>query len=549
MHPIPLQIPNPDIGTHLLLGEIIVHTGNIPHANLLSFTYPDHPFINTTWLSEVIFYLTTNQFGYIGLIFLATAIMISAWVLQFVIVKKENSMAITIAALFYLIILALRTEIRPELFSYLFLSTAILLITNYKSKPTKLLYLFIPLQLLWVNMHIYFIVGNALLFLLFIDALYHKKNRLHIGIVTALAAIITIINPNGIRGALYPLFVFNNYGANVIENKNIISAITTHFNFYFLCLLLSIITLWIGIGIAYKKVTRIDIFIALLFTILTFFAVRNMGLFLFGTFYLSVKTFSYTLQKVKKIHYSAYFYTLSIVLFIFTVSISSIIIWKLSNKGIGFGYRDRMEPAVNFFKKHNLTGPIFNNYNTGSYISYKLYPDKKVFVDGRPEAYPKEFFYNEYLPMESSYTVFKNNVEKYKLNTIIYAHWDTTYNDNPLLRELINDNNWRLIYLDSYTIIFTKNTQPNKKIIDTYTITQDNFTIPTDDTYKMELLASYANFFRVVGWYDKLIDTDIQLLNIDPHNCTILNQLISIMQRKKDPGVFIYQNQFDQYCR
>lgn len=549
IHPIPLQIPNPDIGTHLLLGKIIINTGNVPHTNLLSFTNPDQPFINTTWLSEVFFYLITNQFGYAGLIIFMSIIMITAWTIQLKIVQKDNFIITIIVTHLYMIILALRTEIRPELFSYLFLSIAILLITTYKNKPTKLLYLFIPLQLLWVNMHIYFIVGNALLFLLWIDSLYTKKNIREISVVTVLAGLIACINPNGIQGALYQFFVFNNYGANVIENKNIISGLLFHFNFYLLCLSLSIVALWMGIGVSYKKVSRIDIFIAILFTLLAFFAIRNMGLFIFGTFYISVKTFSYAGELLQKKNTSLYFYTSLIIVTFLFIAIFSILLWKIANKGIGLGENDRMKPAVAFFINNHLTGPIFNNYNTGSYLSYQLYPHEKVFVDGRPEAYPKEFFYETYLPMESSYAYFKKYAQKYKLNTIIYAHWDTTYNDNPLLKGLMHDTDWKLIYLDSYTAIFVKKNEQNKKVIQRFTISQDNYTIPIDNAYKIELLASYANFFRAVGWYDKLIETDVQILNIDPRNCIVINQIISVMQLKKDPGVFIYQNQFEQYCR
>ena len=61
-------------------------------------------------------------------------------------------------------------------------------------------------------------------------------------------------------------------------------------------------------------------------------------------------------------------------------------------KGIGLAKDD--QKAAEFFKKENIQGPIFNNYDIGGYLIYYLYPGQKVFVDNRPEVYPKEFLQN-----------------------------------------------------------------------------------------------------------------------------------------------------------
>ncbi|HOW97928.1 MAG TPA: hypothetical protein P5567_01780 [Kiritimatiellia bacterium] len=45
-----------DLGRHLLLGRLILDRGSVPDTNLLTYTWPDYPFINHHWLSEVVFY-------------------------------------------------------------------------------------------------------------------------------------------------------------------------------------------------------------------------------------------------------------------------------------------------------------------------------------------------------------------------------------------------------------------------------------------------------------------------------------------------------------
>ncbi len=43
--------------------------------------------------------------------------------------------------------------------------------------------------------------------------------------------------------------------------------------------------------------------------------------------------------------------------------------------------------ATEFIKTYNLRGNMFNDYNYGSYMLYRLYPTHQVFIDGRADVY------------------------------------------------------------------------------------------------------------------------------------------------------------------
>ncbi|MDO8461153.1 MAG: hypothetical protein Q7S38_01780, partial [bacterium] len=47
----PIQSITQDLGRHLLAGQIIFETQEIPKTNLFSYAYPDFSFINHHWLS------------------------------------------------------------------------------------------------------------------------------------------------------------------------------------------------------------------------------------------------------------------------------------------------------------------------------------------------------------------------------------------------------------------------------------------------------------------------------------------------------------------
>ena len=47
--------------------------------------------------------------------------------------------------------------------------------------------------------------------------------------------------------------------------------------------------------------------------------------------------------------------------------------------------------AVEFIKAEQPAGPIFNSYNWGGYLIFKLWPDYPVYIDGRTDLYDDQF--------------------------------------------------------------------------------------------------------------------------------------------------------------
>jgi hypothetical protein len=47
---------------------------------------------------------------------------------------------------------------------------------------------------------------------------------------------------------------------------------------------------------------------------------------------------------------------------------------------------------MRFAREHALAGPAFTSINLGGYVAWRLYPEARVFVDSRLQAYPPEHF-------------------------------------------------------------------------------------------------------------------------------------------------------------
>src|SRR3989338_6565416 len=146
---------NQDIGRHLKSGEIIWETGSVYKTNLFSFTEPGHPFINHHWLSEVVFYLLNGLIGLKGLIIFKAGVIVAAFFLIFKSLPRTAlGWPFLLAGITAVLVFSSRTDIRPEIFSYLFLAYFLFAIFRAKyDGEVKWLYALPIVQVFWTNMH------------------------------------------------------------------------------------------------------------------------------------------------------------------------------------------------------------------------------------------------------------------------------------------------------------------------------------------------------------------------------------------------------------
>lgn len=114
---------------------------------------------------------------------------------------------------------------------------------------------------------------------------------------------------------------------------------------------------------------------------------------------------------------------------------------------------------VEFIKENNIKGNILVNFGLGSYVSYKLYPQNLIFMDGRYE----EVYYDFMVPLlKKFYLVNPGWVEvlvKYPPDCMIIEKYYPVYN------KLKNSNNWVLVYESKVFGVFVPYTKLKKSYI------------------------------------------------------------------------------------
>ncbi|MDP2708432.1 MAG: hypothetical protein Q8O93_00045 [bacterium] len=499
-----------DLGRHLKNGQLAFSQSDVLFKNLYSYTEPDFPFVNHHWLSGVIFWLLYSIGGFKMLSVLNMLLAVITVLIAFKLaVKKSNFWLASVLALPVIILLSERIDIRPEMFSNLFIVLVFYILSDYRSsKSAKKLVWLLPIFFLWVNTHIYFFIGLFMVGLALLEqVVIHHKNFLKIDYAKKLfyfflgSAAVCLLNPNFLKGLLYPFTLLTRYGQfsenyEIVENKspfyleNLI--INQNILIFKILLLLLAVSFLLYFANKYKgaaeRALKARIFSGLdyfylfsagFFSAFAMLYIRNLpafGLIALPIMANNLKAFAPAGGLTKKYKFIA----LSLALFLYVVIFSLLIYDNAGSKNfikksLGLGVRHNSLASINFYKDNNLTGPIFNNFDIGSALDFWLYPGERVFVDNRPDVYSREFFKEIYIPMQNDEAQWKSYSEKYKINLIYFSHTDGTPWAREFLAARLNDEQWPLIYFDHYALIMVKNNKLNQGLIEKYNVSSDKF--------------------------------------------------------------------------
>ncbi|HSX39678.1 MAG TPA: hypothetical protein VLI92_03780 [Candidatus Saccharimonadales bacterium] len=478
-----ISLPTADLGRHLKNGEIFFKEHKVYEENHYSYTYPHFEFLNHHWGSGVIFYAVQQLTGFTGLSIFVMLFNIATLLTFFYIAAKYGNFELAVLATVIVIpVISSRSEIRPETFSYFLCGIFFLLLWEYKfTSNLKLLYVLPILELIWVNLHVYFFMGIAIAGVFALSALLTKKydQFIKLSILIIICSAVSLINPAGLKGALYPSTIFNNYGYRILENQSVIFMDKFFHNFWsgnaFKYAFAALVLSWIA---AFKfKTKHLELFIlSIALSAIAWKAIRNFSLFAY--FAIPIITINlYGLKKYKDIY--PYLFTLC-GFSLFVVMIINGTAWSGRLAEFGFGLRKGVPDAAEFFKRNHLAGPIFNNYDIGGYLIYYLFPQEKVFIDNRPEAYPLDFFNHILIPMQEDQSKFKLVDKQYNFNTVFFYRGDITVWAQNFMISLIKDPDWAPVYADDYNIIFVKRNAKNAEIIKKLEMPKSMFSITSN---------------------------------------------------------------------
>ena len=217
-----------DLGRFIQNGAVFFNEGKLLQSNHYSYTEPEYFFGNHHWGVGVIYYLVEKVNGFKGLSIFNTLLMLGA-VYLFIcsLLKRVKPGYIALSLMLCIPLINWRVEIRPEFISYFLLGIYYFTLwrfMNMEIRFKRAAFFIYPLMLLWVNVHIFFVIGLSILGAFWFCSLFLEKYKglsKHLAILFFGSILISLCNPGGIWGLLEPFMIFKEYGYMVAENQSV----------------------------------------------------------------------------------------------------------------------------------------------------------------------------------------------------------------------------------------------------------------------------------------------------------------------------------------
>lgn len=455
---------NYDIWWHLKTGELAWENKQIQREDLFSANAQGREYIPHEWLFQIIAFLLFESWGWTALLIFKSAIVTLALYFIFTSIPKSNfyiSYIITLISAFACLYVSF---IRPHVFMWLFLAMMWWLV--YRKR-----YWFLPLLFLaWANFH-----SSVLLAALCISAILGERiwfrKEYNLVPVLALTLIAPLISGAGINAYLYAFKIYGVSSEYVAEwNPLPINSI------YFALLVVGTLFIIATYLLDYKKTKPSEIAITLGALYLAYTSNRNaFGLVFFVAPILILKL--NRIMRERRVTSFRMGTSKNIFLAIITLILLLISINHLDAFNTADFSRNRFPgKAVEFMKENNIQGNIFNSYGYGGFLTYHLYPESLIQMDGRNDVYGKELL-DEYVAVLILHPQWKDLLNKYNTSIVFVDHKRDKL-DSALAKY---KQEWKLVYIDNLVSIYVKRLPEFEKLREFEVITPGTMSVPHDN--------------------------------------------------------------------
>jgi hypothetical protein len=451
------EIYDSDFWWHLKTGQFLVEKRTLPVPDPFAYTtagaapaYAGETvtrYFNLTheWLAQVLFYLVWRVAGFGGVVlFRALLLMAFSTLVGLVAWRRCGGYYRSLAAACAAAGMAIRFALdRPYLITFLLLAATILILESRRR-----LWLLPPLFLIWANCHGGYFLGWMVLAAYSAEALWLRFRGQPAGdtrqlwMFSAASVLVSGINPNGFR-----ILQVLSYYRNSNQTSKLMEWAPPRwlaFNeFTLLWLGAAILMLW-----AYRRVRMVDWLLFAAFAVAAFSAQRNTIL----------------VGLIAPIVIVSYFPWKRAIppLLPFAVSTVAIVTAMAVSWGDGFQFRAAEwrypQGAADFLLAHHVSGRIFNTYEYGGYLIWRLWPEQRVFIDGRSlsESVFDDYGRILYNVEEAGHKDAQQLLDQYGVQTIVMNTFEYSqglvYRLAPALADP-RQTEWKLAYEDPTAIV------------------------------------------------------------------------------------------------
>jgi len=457
-----------DTWWHLKAGQYMWETRAIAYHDVFTYTIYGKPWLTFEWLAQVIFYGVYKGGGIAGLIlFKASLAVLILWGM---VLAARRSSSVVLWMLFAAAFIIMRDALRerPQLFTYLF---AVVYAAALRRSWKPGLLLLPVLQVLWANLH--GVAGVIGLCLVLTYAIFDKE--LSTGMRVYLAAGCaagTLLSPHTWHVYAYLYTFFAQGFRHLVSEYLPPQLILWYFPFYVLSAVIVISFALPG----KRKLTDIVVVLGTLAAALA--ANRNIPVFLMLSAPVAAERFSGLLYCGGAALRARSFLLAGAARKALAGTLAAVFLFasfwclrtpldfqKLFPFRLGFG-NPCMYAAefISYCDGLGLKGNLFNDYDFGGYLIWRLWPERKVFVDGRLVEFGEPFI---------------RAAQRYNYPEV-WARLESEYNFTAAVVSNFHDymsslldsrRDWILVYWDDDSLVYLKNVPGNNGLIKRFAYT------------------------------------------------------------------------------
>ena len=462
-----------DLYWHLAAGRYILQAG-IPLADPFSATMTGKAWVDIYWLAQIGLYSVFTWLGMNGLMLLVGLLVVGA----FVFVWKQMSGGVWLRTGVLILTAVATSEVwtaRPHLLTFLFAAILGYILYLYKWQKIDRLWLIPFLFVGWVNVHGGYIAGFMLLGALIVGEAVESGVRnsdwriwvphpeietpraelswlawRKLARITLVSAVVVLINPYTIGALELP---FKTVGIGSLQNYIAEWASPNFHDILQQPMIWLLLLTLCCIGWSGRRLAIADALTLSVFAYISFLAQRNIGLFAIVCAPILTRHASALIEKARwgRRRMSR---GLPIVNAIILIAISIVVglkVLAVMQPSIRATAEGKVLPigAADWIEQHRPIGAMFNAYNWGGYLMWRLGSNYPVFIDGRTDLYDDAFL-NTYRAIVLAEAGAEALLERYQVNFIVAE------SNSVLMVYLAQSDRWCLAYHDQQAAIYTR---------------------------------------------------------------------------------------------
>ena len=463
---------DPDLWGHIKFGADHWIAGKLTDTDPYSFTAEGHRWINHSWLSEILFYLTYEIFGSAGLLIgkLIIGLCLTAIIIKICCLRYRNPLVLVIVLILCSFVARKGFMIRPQLFSFLCFSIFLYLFHIFIEKGKNRLYLLPIIMVLWVNLHGGFLMGWALVMGVVgwqtLERLILGKQVDQLGILwmwALLTSLSTLVNPYGFKLLAF-LYESLTVPRQITEWAPIPLMDLSFMRFKLTALLFLIVLI-----ASYRKAIGWESAAIAAIMVASFRQQRHSPFFAIAAALFLVYRISALLDRIRHRYPKIRLRRISIIAIMVVLCIIS------GYQVVKGGYRyiagrfniivDLNEypvGAVKYLKDNHLQGNVILPFNWGEYAIWHLYPACRVSIDGRfRTAYPESVIRDHFIHQNDG-DAWNRLIRKYPADILLVIQ--SRFFNNMIH----NSDEWVYVYSDSTALVFLRKDSVNAGFIDQF---------------------------------------------------------------------------------